>query len=93
MHILISSLEKLDVIICLEVEWFPEGGLLSNLKSINIYACDKLVASQMGWGLQNLPFLELLTIGGNSEHVESFLEVQLLPTSLTSLSISGFPKI
>jgi hypothetical protein len=62
MHILILSLEKLDVIICLEVEWFPEGGLPSNLKSINIYACDKLVASQMGWGLQNLPFLELLTI-------------------------------
>jgi hypothetical protein len=47
----------------------------------------------MGWGLQNLPFLELLTIGGNSEDVESFLEAQLLPTSLTSLSISGFRNL
>jgi hypothetical protein len=88
-----SSLEKLDVIICLEVEWFPEGGLPLNLKSINIYACNKLVASQVGWGLQNLPFLEHLTIGGNSEDVEFFPKAQLLPTSLTSLSISGFPNL
>jgi hypothetical protein len=93
MHILISSLEKLDVIICPEVEWFPEGGLPLNLKSMNIYACDKLIASQMGWGLQNLPFLELLTFGGNSEDVESFPDAQLLPTSLASLSISGLPNL
>jgi hypothetical protein len=44
MHILLSSLNEVDVIICSEVKWFPEGGLPSNLKSIYIYACDKVIA-------------------------------------------------
>jgi hypothetical protein len=93
MHILLSSLNEVDVIICSEVEWFPEGGLPSNLKSINIYACDKVIAGWMEGGLQILSFLGHLTIGGNSKDVESLLEAWLLPTSLTSLSISGFPNL
>jgi hypothetical protein len=93
MHILLSSLNEVDVIICSEVKWFPEGGLPSNLKSIYIYACDKVIAGWMGGGLQNLSFLGHLTIGGNSKDVESLLEARLLPTSLTSLSIPGFPNL
>jgi hypothetical protein len=42
-------------------------------------------------GLQDI-FLKL-TMQGNTEDVESFTAVQLLPTSLTSLSISGFPNL
>jgi hypothetical protein len=93
MYILISSLNEVDVIICSEVEWFPERGLPSNLKSINIYASDKVIAGWMGGGLQNLSFLGHLAISGNSKDVESLLEALLLPTSLTSLSISGFPNL
>jgi hypothetical protein len=85
MHILLPSLDELRVNECPEVESFPEGGLPSNLKLISISGCDKLCESWMGWGLQNLPFLRELSISVNFKDVESF--AQLLPTSLTSLSI------
>ncbi|XP_059441885.1 putative disease resistance protein At3g14460 [Corylus avellana] len=93
MHILLPSLECLDIWHCPKVESFPEGGLPSNLKSILIIGCEKLIASRMGWGLQNLPFLRSLSIGGNSEDVESFPEEQLLPTNLTYLGIWYFPNL
>ncbi|XP_059441960.1 putative disease resistance RPP13-like protein 1 [Corylus avellana] len=81
MHILLPSLEGLYIWHCPKVESFPEGGLPSNLKSISIERCKKLIASRMRWGLQNLSFLRSLSIGGNSEDVESFPEEQLLPTT------------
>jgi hypothetical protein len=83
------SLKRLYTNKCPEVESFPEGGLPSNLNSIHIMGCEKLIASRMGWGLQKLPILKHFSIGEN-EDLESFPEAQLLPTSLTSLSISGF---
>jgi len=92
-HIL-KSLESLDVWNCPEVESFPEGGLPSNLNSINIIGCEKLIASRMGWGLQNLSILKRFSISGTVEkYFESFPEAQLLPTSLTSLFIWNFPNL
>jgi hypothetical protein len=93
MHILLLSLESLEITGCPEVESFPEGGLPSNLNSITIVGCKKLIASRMGWGLQNLPFVNYFSISGNNEDLESFPEAQLLPTSLTSLSIGRFPNL
>jgi hypothetical protein len=93
MHILLPSLEYLCICNCPQVESFPEGGLPSNLKTIDIRNCEKLIASRMGWGLQNLPFLRSLIIDSNSEDVESFPEEPLLPTSLTSLHIQSFPNL
>jgi hypothetical protein len=93
MHILLPSLYFLQIDDCPKVESFPEGGLPSNLKSIDIRNCEKLIASRMGWGLQNLPFLRSLVIDSNSEDVESFPEEPLLPTSLTSLHIQSFPNL
>jgi Leucine-rich repeat (LRR) protein len=93
MHLLLPSLEVLLVSECPKVESLPEGGLPSNLKSIEIDRCDKLIASRMGWGLQNLPFLSHFKIMGEYEDVESLEAAQLLPTSLTSLSISRFPNL
>jgi hypothetical protein len=55
--------------------------------------CEKLIASRMGWGLQNLPTLKHLSIGGENEDLESFPEARLLPTSLTYLFIQDFPKL
>jgi Leucine-rich repeat (LRR) protein len=90
---ILKSLESLHVWSCPEVESFPEGGLPSNLNSIRIIFCEKLIASRMGWGLQNLPILKYFIISGKNEDLESFPEAQLLPTSLTYLSISGFPNL
>jgi hypothetical protein len=93
MRILLLSLERLSIGKCPEVESFPEGGLPSNLNSISCSSCEKLVASRMGWGLQNLPILKHFSISGKNEDLESFPEAQLLPTSLTYLSISNFPNL
>jgi hypothetical protein len=87
------SLERLNISNCPKVESFPEGGLPSNLNSIQISNCEKLIASRMGWGLQNLPILKHFSIGGKNEDLESFPEAQLLPTSLSYLSIWYFPNL
>jgi hypothetical protein len=91
-HKLLLSLERLHIKYCREVESFPEGGLPSNLNSIDIWDCEKLIASRMGWGLQNLPILKHFSIGKNKD-LESFPVAQLLPTSLTYLSIYDFPNL
>jgi Leucine-rich repeat (LRR) protein len=93
MHILLLSLEGLVIIGCPEVESFPERGLPSNLNLIGIQDCEKLIANRMGWGLQNLLILKHFSICGENEDLESFPEAQLLPTSLTSLSIIRFPNL
>ncbi|KAL6326849.1 hypothetical protein AAG906_012124 [Vitis piasezkii] len=54
----------------------------------------KLVACRMEWGLQTLPFLRSLWIGGHKEErLESFPEEQFLPSTLTSLTIGAFPNL
>ncbi|XP_059455887.1 putative disease resistance RPP13-like protein 1 [Corylus avellana] len=88
MHILLSSVKDLRIEDCPKVESFPEGGLPSNLESISIFNCDKLFASRMGWGLQKLPSVRMLSIRCQSEDMESFPEAGLLPTNLPSLHIS-----
>ncbi|KAG7945832.1 hypothetical protein I3843_14G008500 [Carya illinoinensis] len=93
MHLFLPSLRYLELINCPEVESFPEGGLPSNLKQIVIYRCKKLIANWKGWGLQILPSLEWLDIGGESENVESFPGELLLPTTLTNLKILSFAKL
>ncbi|KAG2668836.1 hypothetical protein I3760_14G008700 [Carya illinoinensis] len=93
MHLVLSSLHYLELINCPEVESFPEGGLPFSLKQIVIYWCKKLIANWKGWGLQILPSLEWLDIGGESENVESFPGELLLPTTLTNLKILSFAKL
>ncbi|KAG6632573.1 putative disease resistance protein At3g14460 [Carya illinoinensis] len=91
MHLLCPSLWGLHLENCPEVESFPEGGLPSKLGYIGIIDCDKLFASRRGWGLQNLPSIQHIRIGGNYKDVDSFPEAGLLPTSVVSLSIHKFP--
>ncbi|KAG6677074.1 hypothetical protein I3842_14G008200 [Carya illinoinensis] len=93
MHLFLPSFHYLELINCPEVESFPEGGLPSNLKQIVISGCKKLIANWKGWGLQILPSLEWLDIGGESENVESFLGELLLPITLTNLKILSFAKL
>jgi hypothetical protein len=47
----------------------------------------------MGWGLQRLPSLRDLYVGGKSEDLVSFPEPGLLPSCLTSLYIEEFPNM
>ncbi|KAG7950981.1 hypothetical protein I3843_13G143800 [Carya illinoinensis] len=93
MRILCPSLSRLYIKNCPEIDSFPEGGLPSKLGCISIKDCDKLVTNRRGWGLQNLPSIETLTIEGNCKDVESFPEAGLLPTSLHYLQIGKFPNM
>ncbi|KAL9349271.1 hypothetical protein Peur_056526 [Populus x canadensis] len=83
---LLPSLNRLGIFGCSEVELCPEGGFPSTLQLLWIRNCNKLIAGRMQWGLQTLPSLSHLDIGGD-ENVESFPEEMLLPSNLTSLSI------
>ncbi|KAI8024734.1 putative disease resistance protein [Camellia lanceoleosa] len=93
MHSHFPSLEELIIWNCPEIESFPEGGLPSNLRQLQIWGCKKLVDCRREWGLQRLPSLREFTFGGGKYKeeddtvLESFLEEALLPLTLTSLLI------
>uniref|UniRef100_A0A2N9HL93 Disease resistance RPP13-like protein 1 n=1 Tax=Fagus sylvatica TaxID=28930 RepID=A0A2N9HL93_FAGSY len=93
MHILLPSLVVLELYSCPELESFPQGGLPSNLVTLHIDDCDKLISNRMGWGLQSLHSLRKFKVMSNYEEVESFPEKALLPPTLTDFSISFFPKL
>ncbi|XP_035546018.1 putative disease resistance protein At3g14460 [Juglans regia] len=93
MHLFIPSLHYLEIKDCPEIESFPEGRLPSDLKEIEIHGCKKLIENWTGWGLQMLHSLQLLRIGGDSEKVESFPGVLLLPSTLTYLYIYSFKNL
>ncbi|RVW74209.1 putative disease resistance protein [Vitis vinifera] len=91
MHTLLTSLHYLRIKDCPEIDSFPEGGLPTNLSELVIRNCNKLVANQMEWGLQTLPFLRTFKITGYEN--ERFPEERFLPSTLTSLDIRGFPNL
>ncbi|XP_034680736.1 putative disease resistance RPP13-like protein 1 [Vitis riparia] len=91
MHTLLTSLQALYINDCPEIDSFPEGGLPTNLSKLKIRNCSKLVANQMEWGLQTLPFLRMLEIAGYEK--ERFPEERFLPSALTSLEIRGFSNL
>ncbi|KAL5543337.1 hypothetical protein UlMin_007121 [Ulmus minor] len=95
MHRLLPSLNLLQVITCPEIESLPEGGLPSNLHSFFIWGCKKLNSQVMHWNLQTLtPCLREFSIDGCGEDLlDSFPPEGLLPTSLTNLKISNFPRL
>ncbi|XP_034680489.1 putative disease resistance RPP13-like protein 1 [Vitis riparia] len=91
MHTLLTSLQALYIYRCPEIDSFPEGGLPTNLSKLEIGNCSKLVANQMDWGLQTLPFLRTLKIDGCEK--ERFPDDQFLPSTLTYLRIEDFPNL
>ncbi|CAN1190388.1 Putative disease resistance RPP13-like protein 1 [Linum perenne] len=88
----LPSLVELTVCHCPEVEFFPEGGLPSKLETLNICNCDKLIAQHLQWNLQELPSLSHFSINLN-KGLESFPDETLLPSTLTSLSISRIQNL
>ncbi|XVF38004.1 hypothetical protein REPUB_Repub20aG0060300 [Reevesia pubescens] len=91
MHSLLPSLEGLCIYNCPEIKSFP-GGLPSKLKFLRIDACDELIAKRMEWDLQRLPSLMSFNMSSNAD-IKSFLDKILLPSPLTSLSISILPNL
>ncbi|KAF5445891.1 hypothetical protein F2P56_031566 [Juglans regia] len=88
MYLDYSSIENVSLNGCESLR-----GFLPSLNSISICRCDKLFANRIRWGLQKLSSVRTMIIADESEDVESFPEVGLLPSSLTSLRICGFPKM
>ncbi|XP_040994616.1 putative disease resistance protein At3g14460 [Juglans microcarpa x Juglans regia] len=93
MHLLLPSLKSLFISECPMLQSFGEGDLPTNLKSISIKHCDKLVASRTTWGLQKLSSLQELYIHGKCKDMESFPEPASVPITITSLTISGFSNM
>ncbi|KAF4387633.1 hypothetical protein G4B88_003960 [Cannabis sativa] len=87
---LLPSLLELIILDCPNLESLPKFELPFNLRELTIRKCNKFIASRKNWNLQALPNLTSFCIGDyECEDMESFLEQGLLPTSLTSLKISG----
>ncbi|KAH7840836.1 hypothetical protein Vadar_022350 [Vaccinium darrowii] len=94
MHTLLPSLLSLELSNCPEIESFPEGGLPSKLSTLVISSCKKLVGARRDWGLQTLPSVTHLMLGGEYEDVvDLFPEEGLLPSTLTSLHIGRLPNL
>ncbi|XP_059652688.1 putative disease resistance RPP13-like protein 1 [Cornus florida] len=95
MHTL-QSLNTFQIKECPEVESFPDEGLPSNLRRLDIINCNKLMKGRMRWDLQQkLPSLEVFSIKSENEEeeLESFPEECLLPTTLTRLYIWNFSNL
>ncbi|KAM1187617.1 hypothetical protein ACFX2J_023522 [Malus domestica] len=88
------SLQTLEISGCPELMSFPDGVLPLNLNCLYIWDCNKLIAQRLHWKLKALVSLKCLSImGGKRSDVQCFPEEGMLPTSLTSLSICGFPNL
>ncbi|XP_050273196.1 putative disease resistance RPP13-like protein 1 [Quercus robur] len=96
MYTFLPSLQTLKIINCPQIESFPKGGLPSNLISLGICDCKKLICNRMEWGLQRLQSLKILgflNYDPDCWDVESFPEEYLLPTTVTHLYITGFGNL
>ncbi|XVF81947.1 hypothetical protein PTKIN_Ptkin16aG0003200 [Pterospermum kingtungense] len=87
--------DELDIICCSSVTSFPEEGIPTNLRHLAIGGpniCKPLIK----WGLHRLTSLKSLRISNGCPEAVLFpLEEigMMLPSSLTELSISNFPKL
>ena len=81
-------MQRLKLIGCPQL-LFHKDGLTSNLCELEISYCHQLMP-QVDWGLQRL---SCLTLRGGCQNLESFPEEHLLPSTLTTLQISGFPNL
>ncbi|PPD69714.1 hypothetical protein GOBAR_DD33408 [Gossypium barbadense] len=96
MHSVCPSLKFLEIGDCPEIERVPKEGLPSKLKVIAISRSDKLIESlirKRQWSLHTFPSLTAFGISGSEIEMECFPDEHLLPSSLTSIWISGLPNL
>ncbi|KAK2440157.1 putative disease resistance RPP13 protein [Trifolium repens] len=90
---LFTNLHSLNLYDCPQLESFPRGGLPSNLSSLVISNCPKLIGSREEWSLFQLNSLETLKVSDEFENVESFPEENLLPPTLEYLWLYNCSKL
>jgi len=90
MHMLLPSLTRLCIYDCPRLETFPDGGLQSKLNFMKLKNCSRLVGSLKGAFGDN-PSLKSLWI--EKLDAKSFPDEDMLPLSLTSLTISNCPNL
>ncbi|KEH33096.1 putative disease resistance protein RGA3 isoform X2 [Medicago truncatula] len=71
------------------LESFSGRQLPSNLCSLQIKKCPKLMASREEWGLFQLNSLKQFSVGDDLEILESFPEESLLPSTMKSLELTN----
>ncbi|GMN60954.1 hypothetical protein TIFTF001_030062 [Ficus carica] len=91
-----ASLKTLVISQCKNLEFpLPHSYHCPNLNELRIYNCENLITSGMSWNLQGLPNLTNFTIScfGCENHLVSFPEEGLLPSTITNLRISGLQRL
>ncbi|XP_050283526.1 putative disease resistance RPP13-like protein 1 [Quercus robur] len=88
----LCCLQTLNLSGCPKLSQFSKGSLPLSLKSLCITNCNNLTPTKE-WGLHEMVSLTCFEIEGGCSDVESFPEEGLLPSTLTSLRISGLPKL
>ena len=90
MHMLLPSLNELHIRDCPKHEWFPEGGLPSNLKVMTL-SCSRLLVGSLKGAFRDNPSLRRLSI--EKVDTKCFPDEGLLPLSLTELIIRDCPNL
>ncbi|KAK7382354.1 hypothetical protein VNO80_01205 [Phaseolus coccineus] len=85
MGTLIPKMEYLQISNCQQIESFPGGSMPPNLRTVEIWNCEKLVSGQ-AWVSRDM--LTSVEIHGPCDGINSFPKEGLLPPSLTSLYLS-----
>ncbi|XP_021638638.2 putative disease resistance protein At3g14460 [Hevea brasiliensis] len=90
----LQDLKNLTVVNCPKLELFLGGVLPSQLESLRIYQCSKLIAHLMHWDLRAVSSLLELTIDGyDGVDMVSFPGKMLLPSALTSLNLYSLENL
>jgi len=86
---LFTNLNSLVLYDCPLLESFSGRQLPSNLCSLQIEKCPKLMASRDEWGLFQLNSLKQFSVSDDFEIFESFPEESLLPSTIKSLELTN----
>ena len=93
----LSDLSDINIRTCKSLELRPhQFQNFTSLKSLVIKDCENINNPLSQWGLTRLPSLKILSIGAMFSHATSFSDdnhMILLPTTLTSLSLSKFQNL
>ncbi|QCE03406.1 disease resistance protein RPM1 [Vigna unguiculata] len=90
MGTLFPKLEYLRITNCQQIECFPTGVMPSNLRTIEIGNCEKLL-SDLRW--ISMDMVTSLNVLGPCDGINSFPMEGVLPPSLTSLHLFGFSSL
>ncbi|XP_060671213.1 putative disease resistance protein At3g14460 [Ziziphus jujuba] len=88
-----TNIHTVEICGCKNLKSFAEKEWPSNLKSFSISRCGNLFVHPTQWNLKTLTSLTSLNFNCIDEELGSFPKEGQLPTSLTSLKLSGLKKL